>query len=159
VGEPTSLKDPKTYGDILGRQDEEHWLMAVEVELNNIRRHEVWVVAPLTPRAKPLNTTWVFKQKFDADGELLKYKACLCVRGFWQIEGIDYDATFAPTGRLSTLCVILGLAAVHDYDIQQMDVKCAFLNGIPNEDLFIKVPEGVGVELPPGHGLKLQKSL
>ncbi|PLW10334.1 hypothetical protein PCASD_21665 [Puccinia coronata f. sp. avenae] len=159
VGEPTSLKDPRTFGDVLGRLDEAHWLMAVEVELNNIRRHEVWVVAPLTPGAKLLDTTWVFKRKFDADGELLKYKARLCVRGFGQVEGIDYDATFAPTGRLTTLRLILGLAALHDYDIQQMDVKCAFLNGIPDEDLFIKVPNGVGVELPAGHGLKLLKSL
>ncbi|PLW10331.1 hypothetical protein PCASD_21666 [Puccinia coronata f. sp. avenae] len=159
VGEPTSLKDPRTFGDVLGRLDEAHWLMAVEVELNNIRRHEVWVVAPLTPGAKLLDTTWVFKRKFDANGELLKYKARLCVRGFGQVEGIDYDATFAPTGRLTTLRLILGLAALHNYDIQQMDVKCAFLNGIPDEDLFIKVPNGVGVELPAGHGLKLLKSL
>jgi hypothetical protein len=134
--------------------------MAVEVELNNIQCHKVWVVAPLTPRAKPLDTTWVFKRKFDADGELLKYKARLCVRGFRQIEGIDYNATFAPTGQLTTLRLLLGLAAVHDFDIQQiLDVKCAFLNGIPDKDLFIKVPDGVGIELPPGHGLKLQKSL
>ena len=49
VGEPTSHNDPKTYGEILGRIDENEWLMAVEVELNNIRRHEVWVVTPKTP--------------------------------------------------------------------------------------------------------------
>ncbi|KAI7948485.1 hypothetical protein MJO29_010150 [Puccinia striiformis f. sp. tritici] len=159
VGEPASLKDPKTYGEILGRLDEEHWLMAVEVELNNITRHEVWVVAPLTPGAKPLDTVWVFKRKFDADGDLLKYKARLCVRGFRQIEGTDYGATFAPTGRPTTLRLIMGLGAVNDFEIHQMDVKCAFLNGVPDEDLFIKVPTGVGIELPPGHGLKLQKSL
>ncbi|KAI7965543.1 hypothetical protein MJO29_001291 [Puccinia striiformis f. sp. tritici] len=159
VGEPASLKDPKTYGDILGRLDEEHWLMAVEVELNNITRHEVWVVAPLTPGAKPLDTVWVFKRKFDADGDLLKYKARLCVRGFRQIEGTDYGATFAPTGRPTTLRLIMGLGAINDFEIHQMDVKCAFLNGVPDEDLFIKVPAGVGIELPPGHGLKLQKSL
>ncbi|KAI7956622.1 hypothetical protein MJO28_003717 [Puccinia striiformis f. sp. tritici] len=159
VGEPASLKDPKTYGDILGRLDEEHWLMAVEVELNNITRHEVWVVAPLTPGAKPLDTVWVFKRKFDADGDLLKYKARLCVRGFRQVEGTDYGATFAPTGRPTTLRLVLGLGAVHDFEIHQMDVKCAFLNGVPDEDLFIKVPPGVGIELPPGHGLKLLKSL
>ncbi|KAI7959354.1 hypothetical protein MJO28_003145 [Puccinia striiformis f. sp. tritici] len=147
--------DPKTYGDILGRLDEEHWLMVVEVELNNITRHEVWVVAPLTPGAKPLDTVWVFKRKFNADGDLLKYKACLCVRGFRQIEGTDYGATFAPTGRPTTLRLVMG----HDFEIHQMDVKCAFLNGVPDKDLFIKVPPGVGIELPPGHGLKLQKSL
>lgn len=159
VGEPASIKDPKTYGDILGRLNKEHWLMAVQTEINNIERHKVWVVAPLTPGVKPLDTTWVFKRKFDANGDLLKYKARLCVRGFWQIEGIDYNATFAPTGRLLTLRIILGLGALLDFDIQQMDVKCAFLNGVPDEDLFIKVPEGVGIELPPGHGLQLQKSL
>ncbi|PLW25075.1 hypothetical protein PCASD_25631 [Puccinia coronata f. sp. avenae] len=159
VGEPASLKDPHTYGEILGRLDELRWLMAIEFKLNNISQHKVWVVAPLTPGCKPLDNTWVFKQKFDADGELLKYKAPLCVQGFGQIEGINYNAIFAPTGRLSTLRLILGLAAPHDCDIQQMDVKCAFLNGIPEEDLFIKVPEGVGIELPDVHGLKLQKSL
>ncbi|POW15070.1 hypothetical protein PSHT_07190 [Puccinia striiformis] len=159
VGEPASLRDPKTYGEILGRLDEEHWLMAVEVEINNINRHEVWVVAPLTPGAKPLDTVWVFKRKFDADGDLLKYKARLCVRGFRQIEGTDYGATFAPTGRPATLRLVLGIGAIMDFEIHQMDVKCAFLNGVPDEDLFIKVPDGVGIELPPGHGLKLQKSL
>jgi hypothetical protein len=82
VGKPASLKDPKTYGDILGCLDKSHWLMAVEVELNNIKQHEVWLVAPLTPNVSPLDTTLVFKRKFDADGELLKYKSCLCVQGF-----------------------------------------------------------------------------
>jgi hypothetical protein len=77
--------------------------MAVEVELNNMTRHEVWVVAPLTPGARELNTTWVLKQKFDADGEFLKYKARLCVRGFQQLEGLNYNKTFAPTGCLATL--------------------------------------------------------
>jgi hypothetical protein len=159
VGEPSSAKDPKTYGEILGRVDENEWLLAVEVELGNMKRHEVWVVAPKSPGTRELDTVWVFKRKFDADGELLKYKARLCVRGFCQIEGIDYNDTFALTGRLATLCLILGIAAVEDFDIQQMDVRCAFLNGVPKEELFIKVPDGLGVKLPAGHGLKLQRSL
>ncbi|KAI7966516.1 hypothetical protein MJO29_002264 [Puccinia striiformis f. sp. tritici] len=159
VGEPSSLKDPKHYGEILGRVDENEWLMAVEVELGNMHRHEVWVVSPKTPGARELDTVWIFKRKFDADGALLKFKAHLCVRGFRQIEGLDFNATFALTGRLTTLRVMFGVAAVEDWDIQQMDVKCAFLNGVPEEDIFIKVPEGVGIELPPGHGLKLQCSL
>jgi hypothetical protein len=57
VGEPASLKDPRTYGNILGHLDKAHWLMAVKVELNNIKRHKVWVVAPLIPHVKPLDTT------------------------------------------------------------------------------------------------------
>ncbi|KAI7958132.1 hypothetical protein MJO29_006349 [Puccinia striiformis f. sp. tritici] len=159
VGEPSSPKDPITYAQAVGRLDGNEWLVAIGVEINNIERHEVWVVAPLVPGTKELDTVWVFKRKFDADGELLKYKARLCVRGFRQIEGVNYNHTFAPTGRVATLRLLFGLAASRDWDIQQMDVKCAFLNGIPDEDIFIKVPDGVQIDLPPGHGLKLQKSL
>ena len=54
---------------------------------------------------------------------------------------------------------MVGISAELDFEIHQMDVKCAFLNGVPEEEIFIKVPDGLGVELPPGHGLKLQKSL
>ncbi|KAI7946129.1 hypothetical protein MJO29_012517 [Puccinia striiformis f. sp. tritici] len=159
VGEPSSLKDPITYAQAIGRLDGEEWLVAIETEISNIKRHEVWVVAPLVPGTRELDTVWVFRQKFDADGELLKYKARLCVRGFRQIEGCDYNGTFAPTGRVATLRLLFGIAASRDWDIQQMDVKCAFLNGIPDEDIFIKVPDGVDINLPPGHGLKLEKSL
>ncbi|KAI7958287.1 hypothetical protein MJO29_006504 [Puccinia striiformis f. sp. tritici] len=159
VGEPSSPKDPITYAQAIGRLDGEEWLVAIGVEINNIERHEVWVVAPLVPGTKELDTVWVFKRKYDADGELLKYKARLCVRGFRQIEGVNYNHTFAPTGRVATLRLLFGLAASRDWDIQQMDVKCAFLNGIPDEDIFIKIPDGVNIDLPPGHGLKLQKSL
>ncbi|KAI7943896.1 hypothetical protein MJO28_011424 [Puccinia striiformis f. sp. tritici] len=159
VGEPTSPKDPITYAQAIGRLDGEEWLIAIGVEIDNIKRHEVWVVTPLVPGTKELDTVWVFKRKYDADGKLLKYKARLCVRGFRQIEGVNYNHTFAPTGRVATLRMMFGLAASRDWDIQQMDVKCAFLNGIPDEDIFIKVPDGVNIELPPGYGLKLQKSL
>lgn len=138
VGEPSSPKDPKTYGNILSRVDQKEWLMAVEVKLGNMRRHKVWVVTLKEPGTGELDTVWVFKRKFEADGGLLKYKACLCVCGFQQIEGIYYNETFAPTSRLATLQLLLGIAAVEDFDIQQMDVWCAFLNGVPKEDLFIK---------------------
>ncbi|POV96246.1 hypothetical protein PSTT_15748, partial [Puccinia striiformis] len=148
VGEPSSPKDPITYAQAVGRLDGNEWLVAIGVEINNIERHEVWVVAPLVPGTKELDTVWVFKRKFDADGELLKYKARLCVRGFRQIEGVNYNHTFAPTGRVATLQLLFGLAASRDWDIQQMDVKCAFLNGIPDEDIFIKVPDGVQIDLP-----------
>lgn len=159
VGEPASLKDPRTYAEAMRRLDKDEWLMAVEVEINNITRHEVWVVSPMKAGTRQLDTVWVFKRKYNADGDLLKFKARLCVRGFRQIEGIDYNDTFAPTGRLVTLRVLLGMAAALDFEIEQMDVRCAFLNGIPDEDIFIKVPEGVNIDVPPGHGLKLQKSL
>ncbi|PLW34541.1 hypothetical protein PCASD_12926 [Puccinia coronata f. sp. avenae] len=159
VGEPASPKDPITYAEAIGRLDGEEWLVAIGVEVDNITRHEVWVVAPLVPGTKGLDTVWVFKRKYNADGELLKHKARLCVRGFCQIEGLNYNHTFAPTGWICTLRILFGLAAARGWDIQQMDVRCAFLNGVPDEDIFIKVPDGVDIDIPPGYGLKLQKSL
>jgi hypothetical protein len=79
VGEPASMKDPKTFSQAMRCLDRNEWLMAVEIELNNIRRHEVWVVAPMKTSTRLLDTVWVFKRKYNADGELLKYKAHLCV--------------------------------------------------------------------------------
>jgi hypothetical protein len=93
------------------------------------------------------------------DGELLKYKARLCVQGFCQIEGIDYEDTFAPTGRLASLRTLLGIAAANNFQVEQMDVRCAFLKGVPKEEIFLKVPDGVDIDVPHGHGLKLQKLL
>lgn len=79
VGEPASTKYPKTYSEILGQVDKNKWLMAVEVELGNMKRHEVWVVSLKDPGTRGLDTVWVFKRKFDADGRLLKYQAaCAC---------------------------------------------------------------------------------
>jgi hypothetical protein len=81
------------------------------------------------------------------------------VRGFLQKEGIDYTKKFSPTGCLQTWQTILAILAYLDLDIHQMDVKCAFLNGKPDCDIFIKVPEGVTLTLKPGDGLYLNQSL
>jgi transposase InsO family protein len=103
IGEPASMKDPKTFAQAMRRLDSHDWLMAVEVKLDNIRCHEVWVVSPMKTGTRQLDTVWVFKRKYNADGKLQKFKARLCIRGFRQVEGINYGETFAPTGRLATL--------------------------------------------------------
>jgi hypothetical protein len=159
VGKPASMKDPKIFSQAMRHLDQNEWLMAVEVELNNIWQHKVWVVAPMINGTRTLETVWVFKRKYNTDGERLNYKARLCVRGFRQVEGIDHGDTFAPTGSLTTLRTLLGMAVANDFQVKQMDVRCAFLNGVPEEDIYIKVPDSVDIEVPHGHGLKLQKFL
>lgn len=108
---------------------------------------------------KELDTTWVLKTKFDADGHFVKKKARLCARGFRKVEGIDYDETFAPTSRLSSLHILLSLVASFDLELHQMDVKCAFLNGEPEEEILIKNPKELDIVVPPGYGIQLKKSL
>jgi hypothetical protein len=85
---------------------------------------------------------WRFKVKRDADGSIIKYKARLCARGDQQTNGIDYNETFAPTVRYTTLRVLLALACYHDLDVEQFDVVSAFLNADVNETIYMHQPEG-----------------
>lgn len=104
-------------------------------------------------------TTWFFRKKTYPAGNLLKFKARLCVRGFGQVEGVDYNKTFVSTGRPGSLSLLLALCAHNGWDIHQMDVKTAFLHGVVDEDVYLKIPEGYDNEVPPNSCLKLRKSL
>lgn len=119
----------------------------------------MWEVAKKLPHKKPLDTIYVYQSKKNANGDVVKKKACLCVLGNRQVEGINYNKTFAPTGRDSSLRLLLMIAASQNFKLNQMDVRCAFLNGLANMRVFIKPPKGVKVDLKPTKGLLLKKSL
>ena len=78
---------------------------------------------------KAVENKWIFKKKTDADGNVTVYKARLVAIGFQQIQGVDYDETFSPITKLNTVRILLAIAAYYDYEIWQMDVKTALLNG------------------------------
>ncbi|MBW0527427.1 hypothetical protein O181_067142 [Austropuccinia psidii MF-1] len=153
VGDPRNVMEsrrrPKHSANAVSLLDEEcpknfhqHWEDAIQKELDNMEKHQVWSPATLTENTKPLSTTWVFKCKTNEDGNLTKFKAPLCVRGFHQKEGIDYGDVFSPTGRLTSLQLLLTLCHLNGFTIEQMDVKCAFLNGRPDKNLYILRPNG-----------------
>ncbi|KAH9452549.1 hypothetical protein Pst134EB_033519 [Puccinia striiformis f. sp. tritici] len=150
-------EDPRSYNEAISSIHREDWSKAIESELGNMDKHGVWTVVPLTSDMHPLSTTWVFRRKTNQDGNLTKFKARLCVRGFLQKEGRDYTDVFSPTGRLTSLRILLTLCALNHFEVHQMDVKCAFLNGKPDELLYIRVPQGL--EGTQGTVLKLNKSL
>ena len=81
---------------------------------------------------------WVYKTKFTAEGQIEKYQARLVAKGFNQLEGIDYNETFAPVAKMNTIRTILSIASSYKWEIHQMDVKSAFLNGDLNEEIYIK---------------------
>jgi hypothetical protein len=97
----------------------------------------------------------VFRIKRRHDGAIQKYKARVVAQGYTQIEGVDYDETFAPVAKLASLRMILALAAEHDLELQQMDVKSKYLNGELREEIFIEAPPGFDV--PDGMVLRLIK--
>ena len=133
------------------------WQQAVNSELVSIYKNGVWHLADLPDGVKPLTTKWIFKIKRGKQGQVEKFKARLCIRGFEQQKGIDYDEVFSPVMRHNSLRTLLALAAVHDLEIKQMDVKTAFLHGELEEDVYIYAPEGSGY--PADAILKLDKSL
>ena len=80
---------------------------------------------------------WVFKHK--ADG---CYHACLVAKGFTQIPGLDYDETFLPVAHFESLQLLLALAALEDWEVHQLDIKLAFLNGVLDEEIYMEQPQG-----------------
>ncbi|MBW0573111.1 hypothetical protein O181_112826 [Austropuccinia psidii MF-1] len=149
---------PKTYEQAISGPDGEEWAEAVKTKLENMVRHKVWIPsAPPTSR-KPLQTTWVFKRKTNEDGLLNKYKACLCIQGFSQKAGVDYTGVFSQTGCLASLRLLLTLCHLNGFTVEQMDVRCAFLNGKPNTELYIKQATGY-LGHPGSECFRLNKSL
>jgi len=104
------------------------WVMAMQEELNNFTRNEVWSLVE-RPKQNVIGTKWVFRNKEAEYGVVTRNKARLVAKGFTQIEGLDFGETYAPVARLESIRILLAFAAHHDFKLFQMDVKSAFLNG------------------------------
>ena len=88
-----------------------------------------------------------------------KYKACFLAKGFSQKEGIDYEETFAPVARYSSIRAIISVATEMGWQVHQMDIKTAFLNGFIEEEVYIEQPEGFDVENKETHVCRLHRAL
>jgi hypothetical protein len=106
-----------------------------------------------------VSSKWLFKIKHAADGSIEKYKARFVACGFSQKEGIDYEKTFAPVARYTSIRTIIALAAKMKWKLHQMDVETAFLNGVIEEEVYIEQPQGFEVENRKSHVCKLTKAL
>jgi hypothetical protein len=106
-----------------------------------------------------VSSKWLFKIKHVVDGSIEKYKARFVARGFSQKEGIDYEETFAPVARYTSIRTIIALAAKMKWKLHQMDVKTAFLNGVIEEEVYIEQPQGFEVEDIKSHVCRLKKAL
>ena len=102
---------------------------------------------------------WIFKVKYDSANHPTRFKARLVAKGFSQKEGIDFNETFAPVVRHESVRVILSIAAAHNLEIIQLDVKTAFLHGDLHEEIFMDQPPGFISSDSPTHVCRLLKSL
>ncbi|GJW23146.1 zinc finger, CCHC-type containing protein [Tanacetum coccineum] len=132
---------------------------AIDDEIGSIMENNTWVLSDLPPGCKPLGCKWIFKRKMKVDGTIDKFKARLVIQGFRQKEGIDYFDTYAPVARITTIRLLLALAAIHNLVIHQMDVKTTFLNGDLDEEVYMKQPKGFVMSGNEHKVCKLVKSL
>jgi hypothetical protein len=136
------LDNPSSYQQAMHSRSAALWKQAMDVEYDSILAHNVWELCELPSSRKALPTIWVYDLKRDSQGHVIRHKARLVVDGRKQIQGIDYDRVFAPTSHMATVRVLLTVAAHHDYDVYQVDVKTAFLNGIITEEIYVQHPMG-----------------
>jgi hypothetical protein len=122
-------------------------------------RNEVWEILPKPKEKSVVTSKWVYKIKHATHGSVDKYKEILLARGFSQKEGEDYDKTFAPVERYTSIRTIISLAASMGWNLHQMDVKTTFLNGAIEEEVCIEQPQGFKVHNRDNHVCRLKKSL
>lgn len=134
--------DPLTITDAKQRNDWSNWQTAINEEYSSLIKNKTWSICDLPKGRKPVSCKWVFKLKRKSNGDIDKYKARLVARGFSQSAGFDYNETYAPTLKLTTLRILLSIAIQNDMNIHQMDVKGAFLNGELSENIYMELPEG-----------------
>ena len=120
----------------------ENWVESMHQELHQFVRNDVWELVLKPKDTHVISTKWIFKNKTDEDGEVVRNKSRLATQGCTQVEGIDFDESFAPIARLESIQILLSIACIMNFKLYQMDVKSAFLNGFLNEEVFVEQPKG-----------------
>ncbi|KAK1627567.1 hypothetical protein QYE76_001882 [Lolium multiflorum] len=150
---------PTSISEAYASLDADYWKEVVRSEMDSILANGTWEITDCPYGCKPVGCKWVFKKKLRPDGTIEKYKARLVAKGYTQKEGEDFFDTYSPVARLTTIRVLLFLAASHGLLIHQMDVKTAFLNGELEEEIYMEQPDGFVVDGQEGKVCKLLKSL
>ena len=130
----------------------------MQEELEQFVRNDVWFLVSRPKDTNVIGTKWVFKNKTDTAGNITRNKARLVAQGYTQIEGIDFDETFAPVARIESIRLLLAVACILNVKLYQMDVKSVFLNSVLNEKVCVEQPKGFEDPHFSNHVYKLKKS-
>ncbi|KAE9329164.1 hypothetical protein PR003_g15620 [Phytophthora rubi] len=120
----------------------EEWRSAADIEYHALKKNGTWKLVPRRKGMKVLRNRWIFRVKYLPNGKIERFKARLVVKGFMQVYGVDYLEVYSPVVRLETLRMLLTLAAIWDYEVDQMDVTTAFLNGPIDGEVYNEQPKG-----------------
>ncbi|KAK1614057.1 hypothetical protein QYE76_019574 [Lolium multiflorum] len=136
-----------------------HWRSAMDSEYAALLRNQTWQLVPRPAGVNVIDSKWVFKVKHHADGSIERYKARLVAKGFKQRQGLDYDDTFSPVVKPTTIRLLLSLAVSRGWHLRQLDIQNAFLNGILEEEVYMRQPPGYEDQTRPHHLCRLEKAI
>lgn len=151
--------EPKFYKEASKHKE---WCDAMKVELDAMKDNNTWSIVPLPPNKNTVGCKWVYKIKYGSNGQIERHKARLVAKGFNQKEGVNYFETYSPVAKLVTVKLLLALSAIKQWNMVQLDVNNAFLNGDLQEEVFMDIPQGLDIQgEPQGSKLvcKLNKSI
>jgi hypothetical protein len=148
--EPTNFEEARK---------EEDWVRAMNEELDQIEKNNTWELVPRPENKNVIGSKWVFKNKMNEKGQVVRNKSRLVCKGYAQVEGQDFDETFAPVARLEAIRMFLAYSCHKNFKVYQMDVKSAFLNGDLEEEVYMEQPEGFSLSNKPNYVCKLAKAL
>lgn len=154
-----SVTEPITLKEAMMSPNAKEWQEAADLEYESLLENETWDLVDLPRERKAVGSRWVFKVKHHSDGQVERYKCRLVAKGYSQLYGADYDETFSPVVRFSSIRTLLSFAIQNNLHVHQMDVVTAFLNGHLEEEIYMEQPEGY---IKPGQEhlvCKLKKSI
>nr|GEU92423.1 hypothetical protein [Tanacetum cinerariifolium] len=134
------LNEPANYNSAMLDTKSNKWLDAINAEMQSMKDNQVWRLVDLPLDYKTVGSKWLFKKKTDMDGIVHTYKARLMAKGFTQFYGVDYEETLSPVVDIRSIRILIAIATFN-YEIWQMDVETAFLNGYLDEDIYMVQPE------------------
>lgn len=151
-----SLIEPKNIKKTLKDPD---LVVSIQEELHQFEQSKVWHLGPRPVDRTIIGIRWVFRNKQDENGTVVRNKSRLVVQGYNQEKGIDYEETFASIARIETIRILIAFAAHKEFKLFQMDVKSAFLNRNLKEEVYVKQHPGFEDSELPDHVMELHKAL
>mgnify|MGYP000544772057 FL=1 len=150
------LPDPTSFEEA---KDEKKWVIAMQEEMDALAENKTWDLVKLPREKNVVGCKWVYKTKHDSDGNVSRHKARLVAKGYAQMQGVDYDETYAPVAKMATIRTLLAIGAAKGWFLHHMDVKNAFLHGNLEEEVYMCQPPGFENKKHPEFVCKLKKAL
>jgi hypothetical protein len=151
-----SMLEPKNFNEA---NKDDLWVKAMNDELDQIEKNDTWEMVHRSEGKNVIGSKWIFKNKLNDQGQVVRNKARLVCKGYAQIEGLDFDETCVPIARLEAIIIFLAYACHKRFKFYQMDVKSSFLNGDLNEKVYMEQPEGFELSGDPDLVCKIKKHL